>query len=276
MKFAMNYSVEAKQLVDQGIIDIDMFKCPDFDQQLIRDAQEARHAYVHFALYAGQKNSNEVDWAIIDDLLKKTETPFVNLHMVAYSEDYPEIDIASNDPEHLEQVLEAVIHDIEQVTERYGANNVILENVIYRPDGNTQQAITKPEIITRIIRETNCGLLLDLAHAQMTSGFLDMDVHDYINQFPLDALRELHVTGIQRVDNKLYEHMPLSDANWQLVEWALDNIKQGTWPEPWVVSYEYGGVGPKLEWRSESKVMAEQVPRLFELVKNTQPPGNSL
>ncbi|QGS69666.1 hypothetical protein CV093_19595 [Oceanobacillus sp. 143] len=55
MKFAMNYSVEAKQLVDQGIIDIDMFKCPDFDQQLIRDAQEARHAYVHFALYAGQK-----------------------------------------------------------------------------------------------------------------------------------------------------------------------------------------------------------------------------
>lgn len=267
----MNYSVEAKQLVTEGEIDIDLFKCPDFDQQLIQIAQGLRPAYVHFALYAGQSNMGEVDWAFIDDLRNKTGTPFVNLHMVAYSDYYPEIDIASGDPQHQQQVLETVVHDIYQVTERFGAENVILENVIYRPDGNTQQAIIKPEVITRIIHETNCGLLLDLAHAQMTSKFLGVDVHDYINQFPLDALRELHVTGIQQVDDRLYEHMPLSDDNWQLVEWAMENIKQGIWPEPWVVSYEYGGVGPKLEWRSESRVMAEQVPRLFELVKDSQP-----
>ncbi|RDW20435.1 DUF692 family multinuclear iron-containing protein [Oceanobacillus chungangensis] len=271
MKFAMNYSVEAKQLVDEGIIDIDLFKCPDFDRQVICNAREARPAYVHFALYAGKNNLNQVEWKIIDDLRNNTATPFVNLHMVAYSEDYPRIEIASNDPKHLEQVLETVVHDIELVTNRFGADNVILENVIYRPDGNTQQAITKPELITRIIRETNCGLLLDLAHAQMTSRFLGVEVYDYINQLPLDALRELHVTGIQRVDNKLYEHMPLSDANWQLVEWAMENIKQEIWPEPWVVSYEYGGVGPKLEWRSESKVMEEQVPRLYALMKESQP-----
>ncbi|WP_179884785.1 hypothetical protein [Bacillus sp. AFS015802] len=40
MKIAVNYSNEAKQLVKDSVIDIDMFKCPDFSKEIIQQARE--------------------------------------------------------------------------------------------------------------------------------------------------------------------------------------------------------------------------------------------
>ena len=40
---------------------------------------------------------------------------------------------------------------------------------------------------------------------------------------------------------------------------------------PWLVAFEYGGIGPNFEWRSESAVIAEQVPRMAALVHTVNP-----
>jgi hypothetical protein len=40
----------------------------------------------------------------------------------------------------------------------------------------------------------------------------------------------------------------------------------GAWPAPSIVAFEYGGVGPVFEWRSDVDVLAEQLPRLRDVL----------
>lgn len=101
----------------------------------------------------------------------------------------------------------------------------------------------------------------------MTCKYLKTDVYDYIKKLPLDRLKELHITGIQQDGNqRLRDSMPMTEEDWDLAGWVLKNIQTGNWPEPWVASLEYGGIGPAFEWRTDSKVLASQVPRLEELI----------
>ncbi|MEK4299515.1 DUF692 family multinuclear iron-containing protein [Oceanobacillus sp. FSL W8-0428] len=267
MKLAVNYSSEAYHLVNEGKIDVDVFKCPDLNDKLIETAQSFRPAYVHFNLDAGTGNMDKVDWIKIENFLWETETPYIKLHLTALSKDYPAFDINTNDPKEIEFIIKNVTDDINIVSERFGADRVIVENVIYRSyEGNMLKPIIDPNIITQIIEETKCGLLLDTAHAQMTCRYLNKDVFDYVSQLPLQNLKELHITGIQHDGNRYRDSMPMTRADWELAEWALENIHNGIWSAPWAVSFEYGGVGPAFEWRTESHVLAEQVPRLQRLV----------
>ncbi len=47
---------------------------------------------------------------------------------------------------------------------------------------------------------------------------------------------------------------------------VLGHIHRGEWAEPWIVAFEYGGIGPIFEWRSEPTFIAEQIPRLRDIV----------
>ena len=49
----------------------------------------------------------------------------------------------------------------------------------------------------------------------------------------------------------------------------MHKIHAGEWPTPWAVALEYGGVGEPFAWRTDKRFLAEQVPRLFEMVKKT-------
>jgi hypothetical protein len=53
-----------------------------------------------------------------------------------------------------------------------------------------------------------------------------------------------------------------------MVEWAIANIRAGRWAEPWVVSFEYGGVNVPPVYTSEPAVLLDQVPRLYALAKS--------
>ena len=59
--------------------------------------------------------------------------------------------------------------------------------------------------------------------------------------------------------------MPMAQEDWKLVEWVMQHIQGKRFAEPWVLAFEYGGVGPGFEWRSEANVIAEQLPRLRKL-----------
>ncbi|WP_159462231.1 DUF692 family multinuclear iron-containing protein [Halobacillus sp. Marseille-P3879] len=269
MKFAMNYSPEAQKLISQSLIDLDLFKCPDFDPLLVQQAEKSKPSYIHFDLDAGHGELPSVNWSQIAKLAQQTQTPFVNLHLVAYSKDFPSIPSASLAKEDVKVIKKHIIDDIQHAVNQFGAEKVILENVVYRDHNSDMlRAVVTPELISEIVYETKCGLLLDIAHAQMTCYYSGEDVYNYISRFPLDQLKELHITGIQQKDGSYRDSMPMSKADWKLAEWALSNIKEGVWSEPWAASFEYGGVGPIFEWRTDSGIIEEQTPRLYKLVKN--------
>lgn len=85
MKVAVNYSTEAEQLIKDSLIDVDVFKCPDFSRELIQRAERTKPCYVHFGLNAGSGQIENVDWTLIKELRNWTQTPYVNVHAVAYS-----------------------------------------------------------------------------------------------------------------------------------------------------------------------------------------------
>ncbi|PJF20615.1 MAG: hypothetical protein CUN56_15270, partial [Phototrophicales bacterium] len=84
----------------------------------------------------------------------------------------------------------------------------------------------------------------------------------------LTQIQELGVYAdiFQRLKGRRMDHLPFTEDDWNFTAWALDHIKQGDWTAPWVVSFEYGGVGGIWEIIGEPQVMLEQVPRLYDLV----------
>ena len=260
MQLAVNYSSQAEALRREGRIELDCYKCPDWPD-LIRQAREVRPIYVHFPL--NTRSLGEVDWAQVEHLLADTGTPFVNLHLIARPEQFP----AGVDSE---RVAEALVAEVHTVTRRFGAERVMLENVIYRGAGDQRmlRAVVEPAVIRRVVEETGCGLLLDTAHAWISAEGLGLDPREYLSQLPVRSLREWHITGTQHDGTKWRDHMPLRAVDWDLVEWVAAQIASGEWGKPWIASLEYGGIGPIFEWRSDTAVIAEQVPRLLHLVQS--------
>ncbi len=265
--FALNYSPQAVALLQAGRIAIDRFKCPPWPE-LIAAARPHRPVAVHFELRAGAAEPPAVDWDEIAAFAADTGTPTINLHLGASRADYPDIPPDSTAPAHLDRVAAAFLRDVRAAVDRFGPGRVIVENVPYHAgQGQILRAAVEPSVIGRVVAETGCGLLLDVSHGVIAAHYMSWPAQEYLAALPVERLHELHITGIQqREDGRLQDHLELDTEDWAIFGWVLDNIAVGAWPAPWLVAFEYGGVGPLFEWRSEQRVIAEQVPRLAALV----------
>jgi uncharacterized protein (UPF0276 family) len=265
MLFSINYSTQAAVLLDQNRIHLDRFKCPDWPD-LIDEARQRRPVAVHFALAAGRGKLLKKNLDKVAALAEQTRTPYINLHLEAKIADFPDIPVGSTRPEHRARVLAQTLEEVELAVERFGSSQVIVENVPYRVSGNVLRPSVEPEAICRIVRETGCGLLLDIPHARITAAQLGLDEREYIASLPVHSLKELHFTGVQRLDGWLQDHLPALEADWQTLDWVLERIKLGEWPQPWLLAFEYGGVGYKFAWRSDARVIETHCQRLYALV----------
>ena len=63
------------------------------------------------------------------------------------------------------------------------------------------------------------------------------------------------------------DHMPMMEEDWPWLGWALDEVSAGRWKSPWVVSFEYGGVGIFWEALTRREVYLEQLPRMAGMVR---------
>jgi uncharacterized protein len=263
MIFAINYSTQAAQLVAQDAINIDRFKCPDWPD-LVTEASRLRPVAVHFTLKAGSGNIQKTDWGLVERLLLQTGTDYVNLHLAPESNDFPGIPVETG-AEERRMVIERMIADVQSTAYRFGAERVIVENVPYRgAEGSVLRPGVEPDAITEIITETGCGLLLDISHARISARHLGMDERAYMTALPIDRLRELHFTGLHYLDGDWQDHLPVLAEDWPVLDWALGSIRRGEWALPSMLAFEYGGVGEKFAWRSDSTVIAEQAPLLCQ------------
>lgn len=266
MKLAINYSPQTAELLANQRVEFDLYKTTEWPE-MIAEAEKQRPATVHFPLMAGRHNIDEVGIPLIEDRLASTATSYVNTHLAPHAKDFDMV-FDTRDERYLEPLVEAMETDIARMVEHFGSEKIILENANYDPNYQMPVLVIYPEVITRVVDETGCGLLLDLAHARMSAVYLGIDMKEYINRLPLNALRELHVAGTRYIEEqkRLVDHYPMTDVDWMLTEWALDNIHKGEWPEPNVVALEYGGTNAFFSANSEVPVLARDIPRLRELV----------
>lgn len=295
MNVAINYSRQAARLYQAGEISLDYFKCPAW-ADLIAEARAILPTYVHFPLRVGRgvvidtEKKQPADFSHIESLLKISDTPCVNIHFSPYDTDYPDMPFDSLSTDHIERVVEASITAINHLVKHFGAENILVENVPSMKHSHLLCALY-PDIITRVIEETNTTFLFDISHARLSAHRLGINEYQYIRGLPLKCLREMHVTGITRVDDdllarlnalglsdtvfhklagELVDHVPFTPPDWEIVAWAFEQIHTGAWGKPWIVAFEYGGVGGVFEALSDTEQIRQQVPRLYQMVKHRQ------
>ncbi len=267
MQFAINYSPQAAELLKAGKIQIDNFKCPDWPH-LIAEAAPLAPVAVHFDLSAGSGRLDELtDWKTIEALCQQTNTPHVNVHIDPKVKDYPGLVVDAPTPAEEEQITDALAADFQNLARRFGAQNVIAENAPYEGQrGHVIRTAADPEVIRQVIEASGIGLLLDISHASISAGHLGMAEQEYFARLPLRQTRELHFAGIQVIEGRRVDHLAVQPADWERLDWALDQIRAGGWGQPWMLAFEYGGIGPHFDWRSKAEVIEAQVPQLYARV----------
>ncbi|MBN2550101.1 MAG: DUF692 family protein [Anaerolineales bacterium] len=268
MYLAINYSTQAAALLHEGRIQIDRFKCPPWPD-MIAEASPLCPVAVHFELKAGNAGLRETNWAPLHAFLEETGTPFINLHLNPTIKHYPGFSVDTTQPNQVERVIQQMIEDVNAVVDEFGAPRVIVENVPYRGlQGKVLRPAVEPQVILQVLNATGCGLLLDISHARIAAHHLGMDEKVYLAQLPTDRLRELHFTGLHNLNGRLQDHLEILETDWPCLDWVLERIRTGEWNKPWMLAFEYGGVGEKFAAHSDPQVIAEQVPLLYRRVRD--------
>lgn len=79
---------------------------------------------------------------------------------------------------------------VEKLTDHFGPDRVIIENIPFRTNENSNlMACAEPKIISQVVESTGCGFLLDVSHARITAHYFGMDAHTYIKALPVQQLR---------------------------------------------------------------------------------------
>ncbi len=256
------------ELLARGEICVDRLKCADWPE-MIAEAKKAGKVYVHFPFDVGTAKGRAADFERAGLMMRETDTPGVNFHVVSYARDFPELARDSVDEEAAGSFMDRLLTDGQRAADHFGKSHVILENIPwFGATGEFHRFSVDPKMICRAVREMGVGLLLDISHARIAAHYLGIDAREYIAMMPMEQLRELHVTGIRMHNGRLADHLELGDEDWAFFEWAMERIEKRDWGKPWMVAFEYGGIGEPFRWRSSIDVVRKQVPRLYERVKN--------
>src|SRR5581483_502133 len=57
--------------------------------------------------------------------------------------------------------------------------------------------MSEPEFLRRFFDQTGCGLLLDLPHVWLAAHYSGRAAREYLAQFPLERVVEIHVAGVE-------------------------------------------------------------------------------
>lgn len=259
MKFAVNYSIPLIRLLEEGAINVDLIKCPDWEGMLA-EALPHGEVTIHFDLEVGLGNTFQVDFSRIKALMHSTFTPHVNTHLVTPRQFNPE------SAEELHQINTLWREELQRMIDHLGADSVALEHHPYTHANAHIRPAADTRIFSQVIHDTGCMLLLDLSHASITAHTLGIEPREYIQALPLDRLVEMHITGIKTHSGVLTDHFELGEDDWEIFTWALNQIKTGYWRKPAIVAFEYGGIGQTFVWRTNYEVLKNQVPRLSKLI----------
>lgn len=95
-----------------------------------------------------------------------------------------------------DETLKVFVKNIEYVKKRI-ATPLVLENITYTMRFPSSQ-MTEAEFITRLLDETDCGLLLDVTNLYINSQNFGFDWREFLDDIPLDRVVQIHFVGSQR------------------------------------------------------------------------------
>ena len=128
-----------------------------------------------------------------------------------------------------QETLDRVVEHVGQVQDALG-RQMLLENpatyLLFE-----DSTIEETDFLTTVARRTGCGLLLDINNVFVAATNHNLDPYDYIGRFPLDAVREIHLSGHSETIDDLGAPLlidshdtPVKDPVWVLYETVIGRI----------------------------------------------------
>jgi uncharacterized protein (UPF0276 family) len=120
--------------------------------------------------------------------------------------------------------LDTVCRNVHQLKSRI-STPFLLENITYYfpiPDSE----MTEAEFITRVLEETDTGLLLDVNNVWVNSVNHGFDPYEFLRSIPLHRTVQIHIAGGQRVDSLLVDthSKPVQEPVWNLLAYVLTRV----------------------------------------------------
>jgi uncharacterized protein (UPF0276 family) len=120
-----------------------------------------------------------------------------------------------------EESLEMVCRNIRQVTARI-STPLLLENITYYfpiPDND----MSEPEFLTRVLEDTDIGLLLDVNNVWVNSVNLGYDPYEFLRSIPLERTVQIHLAGGRKFHDLLVDthSAPVTDEVWDLLAFVV-------------------------------------------------------
>lgn len=99
-------------------------------------------------------------------------------------------------PLYTQEFLQRFVHNARVLREAVGAP-LVMENI---PGffALEHAQMSEAEFLTRFFDQTGCGFLLDVPHIWLAAHYQDRDACDYLRDFPLEKVVEIHVAGVEQ------------------------------------------------------------------------------
>ncbi len=169
-----------------------------------------------------------------ESAIERTQSPWLSLHLgfsaevVHFRDHMLPVSRVIDREECLRRMIDAV-----GFAGRHLNVPVLIENLDYCPEG-AYEHVCEPAFIREVVDTTGCGLLLDLAHLQVSADWLGYSAEGYAAQLPLDRVIEIHLSSPRRVGQRLDDgHFELVERDFRLLKWLL----QRSQPQAVVLEY---------------------------------------
>jgi uncharacterized protein (UPF0276 family) len=195
-------------------------------------------------------------------VLANTRTPWFSLHLGFASERvrFEGHMLPESVPLDRDTLFERIVANVRRAKERVPIP-LLLENLDYCPEG-AYEHVCDPVFIRAVLEATDTGLLLDLAHLQVSASWFGIAPEAMLDALPLERVVEVHVSGPRPVvgnDARLDDvHETLTERDVEL----LRGVLQRATPRAVV-----------LEYRREALALRGQLARLGSVVGRVRRPS---
>ena len=128
-----------------------------------------------------------------------------------------------------QETLDRVVEHVGQVQDALGRQMLLENPATYLLFADS--TIEETDFLTTVARRTGCSLLLDVNNVFVAATNHNLDPYDYIGRFPLDAVREIHLSGHSETIDDLGAPLlidshdtPVKDPVWVLYETVIGRI----------------------------------------------------
>lgn len=108
----------------------------------------------------------------------------------------------------------------------YIGMEILLENVSSYVQFEASE-MNEAEFLTEVVKDTGCGILLDINNAYVNEFNHDIDAKKFIDCLPVKSIGEVHLAGYEDKTEYLIDahNNCISDPVWALFDYYLENAK---------------------------------------------------